>query len=93
MRLVRSRFPRIRERGWHHATLTLRLAHRRGSRAPPVLGADSTRHRHFRFSPCTIDTGGIWQVDMMKNTSIPWPPKAAFWLRFWQEKGYTGPST
>ena len=49
MRLCEAAFPGIRERGWHHATLTAFVSPDRcRTRPAPHCGADSARHRHLR---------------------------------------------
>ncbi len=50
MRLCEAAFPGIRERGWHHATLTAFVSPIvAGAHAAPGVGADPARHRHLRL--------------------------------------------
>ena len=92
MRLCEAAFPGIRERGWHHATLTAFVA--------PLVAA-----RMLRLTPeqiqHAIGIGGSRQVTlgavtageltMMKNTVDPLATQAGMLAALLAEKGYTGP--
>jgi len=92
MRLCEIAFPGIRERGWHHATLT-------GFAAPIVaakmldLSADKMQHaigisgsRHATFGAAVAG-----KLTMMKNTVSPMATQSGVIGALLAEKGYTGP--
>src|SRR5579863_8827671 len=92
MRLCEAAFPGIRERGWHHATLTAFVS-------PLVAG------RMLRLTPAQIQhavgiaasaratlgavTAG--KLTMMKNTVDPLATQSGMLAALLAEKGYTGP--
>jgi 2-methylcitrate dehydratase len=91
-RLCEAAFPGIRERGWHHATLT-------GFVSPIVagrmLGLDAAKiqhaigisgSRHF-----TLGAAVAGKLTMMKNTVDPMATQSGVLAAFFAEKGYTGP--
>ncbi len=92
MRLCEIAFPGIRERGWHHATLT--------AFASPIvagrmlrLGAEAIQHaigisgsRHATLGAVTAG-----KLTMMKNTVDPLATQSGVLAALLAEKGYTGP--
>ena len=92
MRLCEAAFPGIRERGWHHATLTAFVS-------PIVAG------RMLRLNPLQIQhaigisasaraslgavTAG--KLTMMKNTVDPLATQSGMLAALLAERGYTGP--
>jgi 2-methylcitrate dehydratase len=92
MRLCEAAFPGIRERGWHHATLT--------AFASPIvagrmlgLGAEALQHaigisgvRH-----ATLGSAVSGKLTMMKNTVDPMATQCGVLSALLAEKGYTGP--
>jgi 2-methylcitrate dehydratase len=92
MRLCEAAFPGIRERGWHHATLTafvspfvagrnLRLTWEQIQHA---VGISSCRH-------CTLGAVTAAKLTMMKNTVDPMATQSGVFAALLAEKGYTGP--
>ena len=92
MRLCQVAFPGIRERGWHHATLTafvspvvagraLRLT---GEQIQHAIGIAASRH-------CTLGAVTAGRLTMMKNTADPLATQAGVLAALLAEKGYTGP--
>jgi 2-methylcitrate dehydratase len=91
-RLCEAAFPGIRERGWHHATLT--------AFASPIvagrmlgLDADQIQHaigisgsRHASFGAVTAG-----KLTMMKNTVDPMATQSGVIGALLAERGYTGP--
>lgn len=91
-RLCEAAFPGIRERGWHHATLT--------AFASPIvagrmlgLGWEKIQHaigisgcRHF-----TLGGAVAGKLTMMKNTVDPMATQSGVIGALLAEKGYTGP--
>jgi 2-methylcitrate dehydratase len=92
MRLCEAAYPGIRERGWHHATLTAFVS-------PMVAG------RMLRLSPqqiqhamgisasarTTLGAVTAGQLTMMKNTVDPMAAQSGMLAALLAEKGYTGP--
>ncbi len=91
-RLCEAAFPGIRERGWHHATLTAFVA-------PIVAGRmlglpwEKIQHavgisgsRHF-----TLGAAVAGKLTMMKNTVDPMATQSGVVAALLAEKGYTGP--
>jgi 2-methylcitrate dehydratase len=91
-RLCEAAFPGIRERGWHHATLT-------AFAAPIVagkmlgLGWEAIQHaigisasRHATLGAVTAG-----KLTMMKNTVDPMATQSGVVAALLAEKGYTGP--
>ncbi len=92
MRLCEAAFPGIRERGWHHATLTafvspivagraLRLSWQQIQHA---IGISASRH-------CTMGAVTAGKLTMMKNTVDPMATQSGVLAALLAEKGYTGP--
>jgi 2-methylcitrate dehydratase len=92
MRLCEAAFPGIRERGWHHATLTafvspivagraLRLS---AEQIQHAIGISASRH-------CTLGAVTAGNLTMMKNTVDPMATQSGVFAALLAEKGYTGP--
>jgi 2-methylcitrate dehydratase len=92
MRLCEAAFPGIRERGWHHATLTafaspivagrtLRLSWQQIQHA---IGISASRH-------CTLGAAVSGKLTMIKNTVDPMATQSGVLAALLAEKGYTGP--
>jgi 2-methylcitrate dehydratase len=92
MRLCEAAFPGIRERGWHHATLTafaspivagraLRLSWEQIQHA---IGISASRH-------CTMGAVTAGKLTMMKNTVDPMATQSGVLAALLAEKGYSGP--
>ena len=92
MRLCEAAFPGIRERGWHHATLTafaspivagraLRLS---AEQIQHAIGISASRH-------CTLGAAVSGKLTMMKNTVDPMATQSGVLAALLAEKGYTGP--
>jgi len=92
MRLCEAAFPGIRERGWHHATLTAFVAPIVAAR---MLGLDSARMQHAigisgsRMATLGAVTAG--KLTMMKNTVDPLATQSGVLAALLAERGYTGP--
>ena len=92
MRLCEAAFPGIRERGWHHATLTAfvsPLVAGRALRLPweqiqHAIGISASRH-------CTLGAVTAGKLTMMKNTVDPMATQSGVLAALLAEKGYTGP--
>ena len=91
-RLCEAAFPGIRERGWHHATLTafvspivagymLRLPWEKIQHA---IGISASRH-------ATLGAVTAGKLTMMKNTVDPMATQSGVMAALLAEKGYTGP--
>jgi 2-methylcitrate dehydratase len=91
-RLCEAAFPGIRERGWHHATLTafvspivggymLRLPWEKMQHA---IGISASRH-------ATLGAVTAGKLTMMKNTVDPMATQSGVMAALLAEKGYTGP--
>ena len=92
MRFCEAAFPGIRERGWHHATLTafvspfvagraLRLGWKQIQHA---VGISASRH-------VTLGAVTAGKLTMMKNTVDPMATQSGVLAALMAEKGYTGP--
>ena len=92
MRLCEAAFPGIRERGWHHATLTafaspivagraLRLS---AEQIQHAIGISASHH-------CTLGAAVSGKLTMMKNTVDPMATQSGVLAALLAEKGYTGP--
>ncbi|UCC83649.1 MAG: MmgE/PrpD family protein [Gemmatimonadota bacterium] len=92
MRLCEAAFPGVRERGWHHATLTafvspivagraLRLSWEKIQHA---IGISASHH-------CTLGAVTAGKLTMMKNTVDPMATQAGVMAALLAEKGYSGP--
>jgi 2-methylcitrate dehydratase len=92
MRFCEAAFPGIRERGWHHATLTAFVSPfvaGRGLRLPweqiqHAVGISASRH-------CTLGAVTAGKLTMMKNTVDPMATQSGMFAALLAEKGYTGP--
>jgi 2-methylcitrate dehydratase len=92
MRLCEAAFPGIRERGWHHATLTAfvspivagRALHLPWQQIQHAIGISASRH-------CTLGAVTAGKLTMMKNTVDPMATQSGVLAALMAEKGYTGP--
>jgi 2-methylcitrate dehydratase len=92
MRLCEAAFPGIRERGWHHATLTAfvspivsgRALHLTWEEIQHAIGISASRH-------CTLGAVTAGKLTMMKNTVDPMATQSGVVAALLAEKGYTGP--
>jgi 2-methylcitrate dehydratase len=92
MRLCEAAFPGIRERGWHHATLTAFAA---AAACARVMGLSAPRTAHAigiagsRHATLGCVTAG--KLTMMKNTVDPMATQAGAWAALLAAEGYEGP--
>lgn len=92
MRLCEAAFPGIRERGWHHATLTAfvspivagRTLHLPWEKIQHAIGISASRH-------CTLGAVTAGKLTMMKNTVDPMATQSGVLAALLAEKGYSGP--
>jgi 2-methylcitrate dehydratase len=92
MRLCEAAFPGIRERGWHHATLTAfaapivagRMLGLPWQQIQHAVGISASRH-------CTLGAVTAGKLTMMKNTVDPMATQSGVLAALLAEKGYTGP--
>jgi len=92
MRLCEAAFPGIRERGWHHATLTAfvsplvagRALHLSWEQLQHAVGISASRH-------ATLGAVTAGKLTMMKNTVDPLATQSGVLAALLAEKGYTGP--
>ena len=92
MRLCEAAFPGIRERGWHHATLTAFVS-------PIVAGrmlhltAEQIQHAIGISASARVTLGAVTagKLTMMKNTVDPMATQSGVLAALLAEKGYTGP--
>jgi 2-methylcitrate dehydratase len=92
MRFCEAAFPGIRERGWHHATLTAFVSPFVAGRAlrlpwekiQHAIGISASRH-------CTLGAVTAGKLTMMKNTVDPMATQSGMFAALLAEKGYTGP--
>ncbi len=92
MRLCEAAFPGIRERGWHHATLTAfvspivagRALHLSAEQVQHAIGISASRH-------CTLGAVTAGKLTMMKNTVDPMATQSGVLGALMAERGYTGP--
>src|ERR1700687_1303998 len=92
MRLCEAAFPGIRERGWHHATLTAfvspivagRALHLSWGQIQHAIGISASRH-------CTLGAVTAGKLTMMKNTVDPMATQSGVFAALLAEKGYSGP--
>lgn len=92
MRLCEAAFPGIRERGWHHATLTAfvspivagRALHLTWEQIQHAIGISASRH-------CTLGAVTAGKLTMMKNTVDPMAAQSGVLAALLAEKGYSGP--
>ena len=92
MRLCEAAFPGIRERGWHHATLTAFVSPFVAGR---VLGLTWQQIQHAvgisASHHCTLGAVTAGKLTMMKNTVDPMATQGGMLAALLAEKGYTGP--
>ncbi len=92
MRLCEAAFPGIRERGWHHATLTAfvapivagRVLRLPWEKIQHAIGISASHH-------CTLGAVTAGKLTMMKNTVDPMATQAGVMAALLAEKGYSGP--
>jgi 2-methylcitrate dehydratase len=92
MRFCEAAFPGIRERGWHHATLTAfvsplvagRALHLDWEQIQHAIGISGSRH-------ATLGAVTAGKLTMMKNTVDPMATQSGVLAALMAEKGYTGP--
>ncbi len=92
MRMCEAAFPGIRERGWHHATLTAfvspivagRMLGLSWDKIQHAIGISASRH-------CTLGAVTAGKLTMMKNTVDPMATQSGVLAALLAEKGYTGP--
>jgi 2-methylcitrate dehydratase len=92
MRLCEAAFPGIRERGWHHATLTAFVSPIVAGRAlrlsweqiQHAIGISASHH-------CTLGAAVSGKLTMIKNTVDPMATQCGVFAALLAEKGYTGP--
>ena len=92
MRLCEAAFPGIRERGWHHATLTAFVSPIVAGRA---LRLNSEQIQHAigisASRQCTLGAVTAGKLTMTKNTVDPMATQSGVLAALLAEKGYTGP--
>jgi len=92
MRLCEAAFPGIRERGWHHATLTAFVSPMVAARMLG-LGWEAMQHAigisGSRMATLGAVTAG--KLTMMKNTVDPLATQSGVLAALLAERGYTGP--
>ncbi len=92
MRFCEAAFPGIRERGWHHATLTAfvspivagRALHLTWEQIQHAIGISASRH-------ATLGAVTAGKLTMMKNTVDPMATQSGVFAALLAEKGCTGP--
>ncbi len=92
MRLCEAAVPGIRERGWHHATLTAfvspivagRMLHLSAEKIQHAIGISASRH-------ATLGAVTAGKLTMMKNTVDPMATQSGVLAALLAERGYTGP--
>jgi len=92
MRLCECAFPGIRERGWHHATLTAfaspivagRMLGLTPDQIQHAIGISGSRH-------ATLGAVTAGKLTMMKNTVDPMATQSGVLAALLAEKGYSGP--
>src|ERR1700757_3462770 len=92
MRFCEAAFPGIRERGWHHATLTAFVSPLVAGRALH-LNAAQIRHAIGIAASARATLGAVTagKLTMMKNTADPLATQSGMLAALLAEKGYTGP--
>src|SRR5271169_1661724 len=91
-RFCEAAFPGIRERGWHHATLTAfvspivagRMLHLSWEQIQHAIGISASRH-------ATLGAVTAGKLTMMKNTVDPMATQSGVLAALLAENGYTGP--
>ncbi|GAB4370974.1 MAG: MmgE/PrpD family protein [Acidobacteriota bacterium] len=92
MRWCEAAHPGIRERGWHHATLTAfvspivagRMLDLDADRIQHAIGISASRH-------ATLGAVTAGKLTMMKNTVDPMATESGVLAALLAEKGFTGP--
>jgi 2-methylcitrate dehydratase len=92
MRLCEAAFPGIRERGWHHATLTAfvspivaaRMLHLDWQKMQHAIGISASAR-------ATLGAVTAGKLTMMKNTVDPMATQSGVLAALLAEKGYSGP--
>jgi 2-methylcitrate dehydratase len=92
MRMCEAAFPGIRERGWHHATLTAfvspivagRMLDLSWEQIQHAVGISASRH-------ATLGAVTAGKLTMMKNTVDPMATQSGVLAALLAERGYTGP--
>jgi 2-methylcitrate dehydratase len=92
MRLCEAAFPGIRERGWHHATLTAfvspivagKMLNLNWEQIQHAIGISASRH-------ATLGAVTAGKLTMMKNTVDPMATQSGVLAALLAEKGYSGP--
>ncbi|HZW92972.1 MAG TPA: MmgE/PrpD family protein [Candidatus Eremiobacteraceae bacterium] len=92
MRFCEAAFPGIRERGWHHATLTAfvspivagRALHLSPEQIQHAIGISASHH-------CTLGAVTAGKLTMMKNTVDPMATQSGVLAALLAERGYSGP--
>ena len=92
MRLCEAAFPGIRERGWHHATLTAfvspivaaRMLGLSWQQCQHAVGISASRH-------ATLGAVTAGKLTMMKNTVDPMATQSGVLAALLAERGYSGP--
>jgi 2-methylcitrate dehydratase len=92
MRLCEAGEPGIRERGWHHATLTAFVSPIVAGRMLG-LGAEQIQHAIgiSASHSCTLGAVTAGKLTKMKNTVDPMATQAGVQAALLAEKGYSGP--
>jgi len=92
MRLCEAAFPGVRERGWHHATLTAFVAPMVAAR---MLDLDWEKMQHAigisGSRMCTLGAVTAGKLTMMKNTVDPMACQSGVVAALFAERGYSGP--
>ncbi len=92
MRFCEAGEPGIREKGWHHATLTAFVSPMVAAR---MLKLDPARMQHAigisASHSCTLGAVTAGKLTMMKNTVDPMATQAGVQAALLAEKGYSGP--
>ncbi len=92
MRFCEAAFPGIRERGWHHATLTAFVSPIVAGRALH-LGWEQIQHAIGISGSRQTTLGAVTagKLTMMKNTVDPLATQSGVLAALMAQKGYTGP--
>jgi len=92
MRLCEAAFPGIRERGWHHATLTAFVSPMVAAR---MLHLDCSKMQHAigisASARATLGAVTAGKLTMMKNTVDPMATQSGVLAALLAERGYSGP--
>ncbi|MBN1513146.1 MAG: MmgE/PrpD family protein [Phycisphaerae bacterium] len=92
MRYCEAGEPGVREKGWHHATLTAFVSPMVAAR---MLRLDAARMQHAigisASHSCTLGAVTAGKLTMMKNTVDPMATQAGVQAALLAEKGYSGP--